>query len=159
MRTWQADLIGEGLRFALVVSRFNEFITARLLEGAKDALLRHGVKASDVEVFWVPGSFEIPLVAKELALTGRFDAVVALGAVIRGDTPHFEYVASEVAKGIAMVSLEQRVPVAFGVLTCDDLEQAIQRAGAKSGNKGAEAALSALEMAKLLQKIRAGKEG
>ncbi len=159
MRTWQADLIGEGLRFALVVSRFNEFITSRLLEGAKDALLRHGVKASDVEVFWVPGSFEIPLVAKELALTGRFDAVVALGAVIRGDTPHFEYVASEVAKGIAMVSLEQRVPVAFGVLTCDDLEQAIQRAGAKGGNKGAEAALSALETANLLRKIRVGKEG
>jgi 6,7-dimethyl-8-ribityllumazine synthase len=142
------------LRFAIVVSRFNELISSRLLDGAKDALLRHDVRHQDVDVFWVPGAWEIPLVVKEIALTGKYDGIVALGAVIRGDTPHFDYVSAETSKGIASVGLEHRVPVAFGVLTCDNLEQALIRAGSKAGNKGAEAALTALEMARLLEQIR-----
>jgi len=157
MKVVQGKLIGQGYRFALVVSRFNELITSRLLEGAKDVLFRHGVRHQDVEVFWVPGAWEIPLVVKEIALTGKQDGIVALGAVIRGDTPHFDYVANEVSKGLAQVGLEQRVPVSFGVLTCDNLEQALVRAGSKAGNKGAEAALAALEMADLLRTVRSGK--
>lgn len=157
MKVVQGILLGSGLRFGIVVSRFNELISGRLLEGAKDALFRHGVSHQDVDVFWVPGAWEIPLVVKELALQGTYDAIIALGAVIRGETPHFDYVASEVSKGLALVGLEQRVPVSFGVLTCDDLEQALSRAGSKGGNKGAEAASAALEMANLLRSVR--KEG
>jgi 6,7-dimethyl-8-ribityllumazine synthase len=154
MQTFQGKLIGSGLRFALVISRFNELISGKLLEGAKDALVRHGVKGQDIDVFWVPGAWETPLVVKEIALGGRYDAIVALGAVIRGDTPHFDYVAGEVSKGLALISLDQRVPVAFGVLTTDNLEQALLRAGSKAGNKGSDAALAALEMADLLREIR-----
>jgi len=155
MRVVQGQLLGKDYRFALVVSRFNELITGRLLEGAKDALIRHGVSHQNIDVYWTPGSWELPLTVKELALSGRYDAIVALGAVIRGDTPHFDYIASEMSKGLANVGLGHRVPVSFGVLTCDDLEQALQRAGSKAGNKGAEAAVAAIEMADLLNQIRA----
>lgn len=154
MQTFQGKLVGAGQRFAFVVSRFNELITSRLLEGAKDALLRHGIRHQDMDVFWAPGAWEIPLVVKEIALSGKYDAVIALGAVIRGDTPHFDYVAAEVSKGLAYIALDQRTPVSFGVLTCDNLDQALARAGSKAGNKGVEAALAALEMADLLREIR-----
>jgi 6,7-dimethyl-8-ribityllumazine synthase len=154
MRVYQGKLIGSGLRFGIVVSRFNELISSRLLEGARDFLLRHDVRHQDIDVVWVPGAWELPLVAKECALGGTYDAVIALGAVIRGETPHFNYVASEVAKGLAHTSMEQCVPVAFGVLTCDTLEQALSRAGSKSGNKGFEAAAAALEMANVLRELR-----
>jgi 6,7-dimethyl-8-ribityllumazine synthase len=154
MQTFQGKLVGAGQRFALVVSRFNELITSRLLEGAKDALLRHGIRHQDMDVFWAPGAWEIPLVVKEIALSGKYDAVIALGAVIRGDTPHFDYVAAEVSKGLAHIALDQRTPVSFGVLTCDNLDQALARAGSKAGNKGVEAALAALEMTDLLREIR-----
>jgi len=140
-------LLGKGLRFGLVVSRFNEFITKKLLEGAQDALLRHGVNQADIEVAWVPGSFEIPLIAKKLAQSKKYNAVICLGAVVRGGTPHFEYIAAEVSKGIAKVSLETGLPVAYGVIIADTLEQAIERAGTKMGNKGFEAAENAIEMA------------
>ncbi len=154
MKTYQGNMIGTGLRFAIVASRFNEFITAKLIEGAKDALLRHDVRHQDIDLFWVPGAWEQPLAAKEIALSGKYDAIISVGAVIKGDTSHDVYVASEAAKGLAMVSLEQRVPVAFGILTCDNLDQAIERAGVKAGNKGADAALAALEAANLLKNIR-----
>ncbi|HPJ25916.1 MAG TPA: 6,7-dimethyl-8-ribityllumazine synthase [Synergistaceae bacterium] len=154
MRVVEGHLIGEKARVAVVLSRFNELITGKLLEGAKDTLIRHGVKHQDILVYWVPGAWEIPLVVKELALQGKFDGIIALGAVIRGDTPHFDYVAAEVSKGIAHLSLEHRIPVAFGVLTCDTLEQALLRAGSKSGNKGSEAALSVIEMINLLGEVR-----
>lgn len=154
-KTFEGKLLGEGLRFAIVVSRFNEFITKKLLEGAMDALLRHGVREGDIEAAWVPGAFDIPLVAKRLALTGRHDAVICLGAVIRGDTPHFEYVASQVAKGIATVGLETEVPTLFGILTADTIEQAIERAGTKAGNRGFDAAVAAIEMANLLGEVTA----
>ncbi|HOI80979.1 MAG TPA: 6,7-dimethyl-8-ribityllumazine synthase [Synergistales bacterium] len=154
MRIIQGKLVGTGLRFLLAVSRFNELISSRLLEGAKDFLLRHDVQVQDIEVAWVPGAWELPLVARESALTGNYDAIIALGAIIRGDTPHFDYVASEVSKGLALVEMEQRVPVSFGVLTCDTLEQALLRAGSKSGNKGADAAAAAIEMADLLRQMR-----
>lgn len=154
MRVFQGKMVGAGLRFAIVISRFNELISSRLLEGAKDCLLRHEVKHQDIDVVWVPGAWEIPLAAKECALMGVYDAVIALGAVIRGGTPHFDYVASEVSKGLAVTGLNQRVPITFGVLTCDNLEQALERAGSKAGNKGVEAALAALEMANLLKKLR-----
>ncbi len=153
MNVIQGNLIAKDLKFAIIVSRFNEFITKRLLEGAMDALLRHGCKEDDITVFYVPGSFEIPVTAKRIAKTKRYDAIICLGAVIRGETPHFEYIASEVAKGIATVSLEQEVPVVFGILTTDTLEQAIERAGSKLGNKGFSAAISAIEMANLFKKI------
>ncbi len=143
----------KGYRFGLVVSRFNELISSKLLGGALDALKRHDARDEDMEVFWVPGSFEIPLMAKKAAKSGRFDAVICLGAVIRGDTPHFEYVASEVAKGVAQVSLETEIPVTFGVITSDTLEQAIERAGSKAGNKGWDAAMGAIEMVDLLYKF------
>jgi 6,7-dimethyl-8-ribityllumazine synthase len=148
-------LTGRGLRIGVVVSRFNEFIGGKLLDGAIDALVRHEVNAEDVSVAWCPGAFEIPLVAKRLATSNRYDAVICLGAVIRGSTPHFDYVASEVSKGIAAVGLETGVPTVFGVLTTDTLEQAIERAGTKAGNKGFEAAMTSLEMANLLSKLGA----
>lgn len=145
----EGNLIAEGLKFGVVVSRFNEFFTKKLLEGAEDTLIRHGARLEDIEVAWVPGSFEIPLAAKLMSQSGRFDAVICLGAVIRGQTPHFEYVSSEVAKGIAQVSLQTEVPTIFGIITTDTLEQAIERSGTKAGNKGSEAALTAIEMANL----------
>lgn len=151
MTVFEGDLIGTGLRFGLVVSRFNELLSNRLLAGAQDALARHGVAEDAVDVAWVPGGFEIPLAARKLAETGRYDAVVALGVVIRGGTPHFEYVASEVAKGVAQASVQTGVPVIFGVITADTIEQAVERAGTKAGNKGWDAALSAIEMAKLMR--------
>jgi 6,7-dimethyl-8-ribityllumazine synthase len=146
-------LLGKGLKFGLVISRFNEFITKKLLEGAQDALLRHGVSQEDIDVAWVPGSFEIPLVAKKLAQTKRYNAVICLGAVVRGGTPHFEYIATEVTKGIAAVGLETGLPVIYGVVTADTLEQAIERAGTKEGNEGFKAASSAIEMANLVKSI------
>jgi 6,7-dimethyl-8-ribityllumazine synthase len=152
-KPFEGSLLGKGLKFGLVVSRFNEFITERLLEGAEDALLRHGVNEGDVEVAWVPGSFEIPLIAKKLAETRRFDAVICLGAVIRGDTPHFEYVASQVTRDISRVGLEAGLPVIYGVVTADTLEQAIERAGTKAGNRGFQAAANAIEMANLVKNI------
>jgi len=148
-KRYAGSLLGEGLRFGLVVSRFNEFITNRLLEGAQDALSRHGVKEDDIDIAWTPGSFEIPLIAKKMAQTGRYSAVICLGAVIRGGTPHYDYIATEVSKGIALVGLETGVPVLFGVVTADTLEQAIERAGTKAGNLGFQAAMSAIEMANL----------
>ena len=146
-------LVGKGLKFGLVVSRFNEFFTQKLLEGAQDALLRHGVDEEDIEVAWVPGSFEIPLVALKLAQSKKYDAVICLAAVIRGATPHWEYIAAEVTKGIARINLETGVPVTYGVITTDTLEQAIERSGTKAGNKGFDAAVSAIEMANLLRAI------
>ena len=152
-KPFEGKLLGKGLKFVLVVSRFNEFITQKLLEGAQDALLRHGVNEEDIEVAWVPGSFEIPLVAKKLAQTKKYDAVICLGAVIRGGTPHFEYIAAEVTKGIAKVSLDTELPVVYGIITAENLEQAIERAGTKVGNKGFDAAMEAIEMANLLRSI------
>ncbi len=152
-KLYEGMLLGKGLKFGVVVSRFNEFITSKLLEGAQDALLRHGVNQEDIEIAWVPGSFEIPLVAKKLAQTKRYDAVICLGAVIRGGTPHYEYIASEVIKGIAKVGLDTELPVTYGIITADTLEQAIERAGTKMGNKGFEAATTAIEMANLVKGI------
>jgi 6,7-dimethyl-8-ribityllumazine synthase len=151
---YEGILIGKGLKLAVVISRFNELITTKLLEGAKDALLRHGVAEADIDVAWTPGCLEIPLISKKLAQTGRYDAIICLGAVIRGGTPHSEYVASEVNRGIGRVSLEAGLPVIQGIITADTLEQAIQRAGAKEGNKGFAAAVSAIEMANLLKAIQ-----
>jgi len=152
-KVFEGMLLGKGLKFGLVVSRFNEFITKKLLEGAQDALLRHGVNGTDIDVAWVPGSFEIPLLAKKLAETNKYDAVVCLSAVVRGGTPHFDYIAAEVSKGIAKVGLDTGLPVIFGVITADTLEQAIERAGTKMGNKGFEAAVNAIEMANLVKGI------
>ncbi|MBW1694691.1 MAG: 6,7-dimethyl-8-ribityllumazine synthase [Deltaproteobacteria bacterium] len=149
----EAKLLAEGKKFALVVSRFNNFITDRLQDGAVDGLLRSGAKDNDIEIVKVPGAFEIPLMAKKIAATGRYHAIICLGAVIRGATPHFDYVSAEVSKGIAAVSLESEVPVIFGILTTDTIEQAIERAGAKAGNKGWDAAISAVEMANLLDVV------
>jgi 6,7-dimethyl-8-ribityllumazine synthase len=146
-------LSASGKRFGIVASRFNELITKKLLEGAIDCLVRHGASGDAISIAWVPGAFEIPLAAKKLAKSGNFNAVICLGAVIRGTTPHFDYIAAEVAKGIATVSLEYEFPVIFGVLTTDTIDQAIERAGTKSGNKGWSAALSAIEMADLMAKI------
>jgi 6,7-dimethyl-8-ribityllumazine synthase len=151
--TFEGMLQGEGLKFGIVVARFNDFITNKMLDGAQDALLRHGVNEEDIEVTWVPGSFEIPLVAQRLANTKRYDSVICLGAVIRGGTPHFEYVAAEVTKGIAQVGLNTGLPIIYGVLTADTLEQAIERAGTKLGNEGAKAAVTAIEMVNLLNSI------
>ena len=153
MRTVEGKLIGEGLKFALVVSRFNSFITERLLEGALDCLRRKGASEEALTLVRVPGAWEIPLVAKRLAQAGKHDAVVCLGAVIRGSTPHFDYVAGECTKGIAAVSLKFDVPIAFGVLTVDTIEQAVERAGTKAGNKGVEAAMSVIEMVSLLKRL------
>ncbi|HET7521747.1 MAG TPA: 6,7-dimethyl-8-ribityllumazine synthase [Bacillales bacterium] len=148
---FEGELAGRGLTFAIVVSRFNEFITGRLLEGAEGTLRRHGVSEDSVDVAWVPGAFEIPFIAKTMAQSKKYDAVITLGAVIRGATPHFDYVCAEVSKGISSVSLDTGVPVIFGVLTTETIEQAVERAGTKAGNKGAEAALGAVEMANLLR--------
>jgi 6,7-dimethyl-8-ribityllumazine synthase len=150
-KSFEGMLIGKGLKFGLVISRFNEFISKKLLEGAQDALHRHGVNDEDVDIAWTPGSFEIPMVALKLAQTKRYDAIVCLGAVIRGGTPHFEYIATELSKGIARVALETGLPVTHGVITADTLEQAIERAGTKMGNKGFDAAVNAIEMANLLK--------
>lgn len=153
MGTFEGNLIGTGLKVGIVVSRFNELLSGRLVSGAQDALSRHGVDPDDVDLAWVPGGFEIPLVAKRMADSGRYDAVIALGVIIRGGTPHFDYVASEVAKGVAKASLDTGVPVMFGVITADTIEQAVERAGTKSGNKGWDAAVGAIEMANLTKAI------
>ncbi len=152
-KLFEGLLLGEGLKFGVVVSRFNEFITGKLLEGARDAFVRHGVNQEDISVAWVPGAFEIPLVAQKLAQTNNYDALICLGAVVRGGTPHFEYIAAEVTKGIAKVGLDTGLPVTFGIITADTLEQAIERAGTKAGNKGFDAAVDAVEMANLLKGI------
>jgi 6,7-dimethyl-8-ribityllumazine synthase len=152
-KRFEGSLIGKGLKVAIVVARFNELVTNRLLEGANDGLIRHGVSEQDIDVAWTPGCFEIPMIAKRLADSGKYDAVVCLGAVIRGGTPHFDYVASEVNKGIARASYESGVPVIQGVITADNLEQAIERAGAKQGNRGFAAAMSAVEMGNLVRSV------
>ncbi|MDO3380019.1 6,7-dimethyl-8-ribityllumazine synthase [Geoalkalibacter halelectricus] len=152
-KTIEGKLDATGLKFGLIVSRFNSFISDRLLEGAQDALVRHGAQAADLDIIRVPGAFEIPLVAQKAAASGRYDALICLGAVIRGSTPHFDYVSAEVTKGIAHVSLDSGLPVSFGVLTTDNLEQAIERAGTKAGNKGFEAAVGAIEMVNLLRNL------
>lgn len=152
-KTFEGKLVAEGLKFGVVVARFNEFITNKLLGGALDALTRHGAHADDIEVAWVPGAFEIPLVAKKMAGSGKYDAVICLGAVIRGSTPHFDYVCAEVSKGVAQVGLASGMPVIFGVLTTESIEQAVERAGTKAGNKGFDAAVSAIETANLLKTI------
>ena len=152
-KKYEGTLVGDGLKFAVVISRFNEFITHKLLSGAEDALKRHGVKENAVDVAWTPGSFEIPLVAKKMAGAGKYDAVICLGAVIRGGTPHFDYIASEVTKGIAQAGLESGVPIIYGVIAADTLEQAIERAGTKMGNAGFAAAETAIEMANLMKSI------
>ncbi len=153
-RVVEGNLTAKGLSFGIVASRFNEFITARLLDGALDALRRHGAEDERITVVRVPGSFDIPLLAKKLASSRQYDAIICLGTVIRGATPHFEYIASEVAKGIAMTGLETGVPIAFGVLTTDSIEQAVERAGTKGGNKGFDAACSAIEMVNLLRELK-----
>ena len=149
----EGKLLAKGKKFAIVVSRFNDFVTSKLTEGAVDALLRSGADTKDIEIIKVPGAFEIPLIAKKAAEKGRYNAVICLGAVIRGATPHFDYVSAEVSKGVAMVGLEYGVPIIFGVITTDTIEQAIERAGMKSGNKGWSAALSAIEMANLIEAV------
>ena len=152
---FEGKLIGKDLNVAIVVSRFNDFITGRLLEGAKDTLIRHDVNEDNIDVAFVPGAFEIPLVAKKLASSGNYDAVITLGCVIRGATSHYDYVCNEVAKGVSKVNDQTNVPVIFGILTTESIEQAVERAGTKAGNKGAEAAVSAIEMANLLKSIKA----
>lgn len=153
VKLYEGRLVARDYRFGIAVARFNEFISSKLLSGCLDALKRHDALEENLEIAWVPGAFELPLLAQKMAGTGRFDAVICLGAVIRGATPHFEYVTSEAAKGIAKVSLDSGVPVIFGLVTSDTLEQAIERAGTKAGNKGWDAALNAIEMADLLKKI------
>lgn len=153
MKVIEGKLNAKDLKFGIVVGRFNEFISSKLLGGAMDALKRHGAEDKAIEIAWSPGSFEIPLIAKKMAKSGKYDAVICLGAVIRGATPHFDYVAAEVSKGIANVMLESEIPIAFGVLTTDSIEQAIERAGTKSGNKGFDAAMSAIEMANLIKEL------
>ncbi|EKQ53924.1 MULTISPECIES: 6,7-dimethyl-8-ribityllumazine synthase [unclassified Clostridium] len=154
MNIFEGNLVSQGLKFGIVVGRFNEFIGGKLLEGALDGLKRHGAKEEDIDIAWVPGAFEIPLVAKKMAKNSKYDAVICLGAVIKGATSHYDYVCSEVSKGIAHVSLESEKPVIFGVLTTNTIEQAIERAGTKAGNKGYECAVSAIEMANLLNNIK-----
>lgn len=154
-KIYEGQLDARGLKIALVLSRFNSFITERLLEGAQDALARHGAEADNLAIVRVPGAFELPLAARKLAESGRYDAVIALGTVIRGSTPHFDYVAAEVSKGLAQVGLQSGLPVAFGVLTCDTIDQAIERAGTKAGNKGFDAAMTAIEMVNLFKAMDA----
>ncbi|MCQ9206755.1 MAG: 6,7-dimethyl-8-ribityllumazine synthase [Omnitrophica bacterium] len=154
MKVVKGNLIAEGLKFGIVISRFNEFVSSKLLEGAADTLTRHGTDEKDISVFWVPGSFEIPPVALRLARSKKYDAIICLGTVIRGETPHFDYISSEAAKGVAQVSLSENVPCIFGIITADTLEQAIDRAGTKSGNKGRDAAFSAIEMVDLYKKAK-----
>ncbi|MBI9012431.1 MAG: 6,7-dimethyl-8-ribityllumazine synthase [Clostridiales bacterium] len=153
MKTYEGQLVATGLKFSIVVGRFNEFIGSKLLSGAIDTLKRHGVCEDDIEIVWSPGAFEIPLIAKKLAKKKSCDGIICLGAVIRGATAHFDFVSSEVSKGIANVSLQEELPIIFGVLTTDTIEQAIERAGTKAGNKGSEAALAAIEMANLLKTL------
>lgn len=150
----EGHLVGTGKRFAIVGSRFNEFITSKLIAGAKDALIRHDVKDEEITTIWVPGAFEIPLIAKKAAKSGKFDAVICVGAVIRGATSHYDYVCNEVSKGIAHISLETEVPVMFGILTTENIEQAIERAGTKAGNKGFDCAMGAIEMINLLEELQ-----
>jgi 6,7-dimethyl-8-ribityllumazine synthase len=152
-KPFEGMLLGKGLKFGVAASRFNEFITKKLVEGAQDALLRHGVSGEDIDIAWVPGSFELPLAAQKLAQTKRYDAIICLGAVIRGGTPHFDFIAGEVTKGIAQVGLASGLPVIYGIVTADTLEQAIDRAGTKEGNQGFKAASSAIEMANLVKSI------
>ena len=149
--TYEGKLVGEGIKVGIVIGRFNEFISGKLLDGALDGLTRHGVDEEAIKIAWVPGSYEIPITAKKMAQSGKYDGVICLGAIIRGDTPHFEYVASEAAKGVAKVGLDSEIPVIFGVLTTDTIEQAIERAGTKAGNKGYDAAESVIEMINLFQ--------
>jgi 6,7-dimethyl-8-ribityllumazine synthase len=153
MRTFEGNFNGETIRVGIVCGRFNEFITSKLLGGAKDALVRHGVDDENIDIAWVPGVFEMPLIAKKMVETEKYDAVIALGAVIKGSTPHFDYVCAEVSKGIATVSMDAGIPVIFGVLTTNTIEQAIERAGTKAGNKGFDAGVSAIEMVNLIQAI------
>ncbi len=153
MRIIEGELTARNKRFAIVISRFNEFIGNKLLDGATDCLLRHDALEENIDVYWVPGSFEIPLVAKKAAESGRYDSVICLGAVIRGETPHFDFIASEAAKGIAQASLQTGIPIMFGIITADTIEQAVNRAGAKAGNRGFDAAMSAIEMCNLIGKI------
>ncbi len=153
MKKFEGKLVSENIKIGIVASRFNEFITSKLLSGAMDGLLRHDVKEEDIHVAWVPGAFEIPLIASKMAKSGKYDAVICLGAVIRGATSHYDYVCNEVAKGIAMVSLESGVPVMFGILTTENIEQAIERAGTKAGNKGFDCATGAIEMIDLIRNM------
>ena len=153
MKTLEGKLIAKGMRVGIVAARFNEFITSKLLSGALDGLLRHDIDGDDIHVAWVPGAFEIPLAASKMAKSGKYDAVICLGAVIRGSTSHYDYVCNEVSKGVAQAGLQTGVPVLFGVVTTENIEQAIERAGTKAGNKGADAAMAALEMASLLPKL------
>ncbi len=152
-KIYQGSLNAAGKKFAIIVSRFNELVTQRLLEGAQDKLTRSGVKKDDIDIVWVPGSVEIPLVAKKLVKNKKYDAIICLGAIIKGDTPHFDYIASESAKGIAHVQLESGIPIEFGIITADNAEQAMERAGIKRGNKGAQAAESAMEMVSVLEQL------
>ncbi|WP_128894482.1 6,7-dimethyl-8-ribityllumazine synthase [Longirhabdus pacifica] len=153
VKTFEGHLVSENLKYGIVVGRFNEFISGKLLSGALDGFKRHGVKDEEIDVAWVPGAFEIPLIAQKMAQSGKYDAVITLGAVIRGSTPHFDYVCNEAAKGVSAIALKTGVPTVFGVLTVDTIEQAIERAGTKAGNKGWEAAVTAIEMANLSQQI------
>lgn len=153
MKTFEGKLVSSGIKVGIVVARFNEFITSKLLSGAMDGLLRHNVQEEDIQVAWVPGAFEIPLIASKMAKSGKYDAVICLGAVIRGSTGHYDYVCNEVSKGIAAVSLETGIPVMFGVLTTENIEQAIERAGSKAGNKGSECAEGAIEMVNLIREM------
>ena len=156
MKTFEGTLVSQGIKIGIVAARFNDFIVSRLIGGCEDTLLRHGVREEDISLAWVPGAFEIPLIASKMAKSGKFDAVIALGSVIRGSTSHYDYVCSEVSKGIANVSLNSDVPVLFGVLTTDSIEQAIERAGSKAGNKGSECAEGAIEMVNLIREIQKG---
>jgi 6,7-dimethyl-8-ribityllumazine synthase len=153
MKVIEGKLDAKGLKFGIIISRFNEFIGSKLLAGAIDALTRHGADESEIDIAWTPGAFEIPLLAKKMATSEKYDAIICVGAIIRGSTPHFDFVANEVSKGVALVSLETEVPVIFGILTTDNIEQAIERAGTKSGNKGFDAAMAGIEMANLLKQF------
>ena len=155
MNIYEGNLVSEEMKVGIVAARFNEFITSKLLGGAEDALIRHGVESEDIDVAWVPGAFEIPLIASKMAKSGKYDAILCLGAVIRGTTSHYDYVCNEVSKGIAQVSLKSDIPVLFGVLTTENIEQAIERAGTKAGNKGYDCAVSAIEMVNLIRDIEA----
>ncbi|CDE94876.1 MULTISPECIES: 6,7-dimethyl-8-ribityllumazine synthase [Acidaminococcus] len=153
MKILEGQLLAEGLKIGIVVSRFNEFITSKLLSGAEDTLRRHGANGDDITVAWVPGAFEIPLIAKKMAKSGKYDGIIALGAVIRGATSHYDYVCNEVSKGIALVNMETEVPTAFGVVTTENIEQAVERAGTKAGNKGSDAAMAVIEMVNLAKQL------
>ncbi|WP_337475830.1 6,7-dimethyl-8-ribityllumazine synthase [Acidaminococcus timonensis] len=153
MKTLEGKLVAEGLKIGIVVARFNEFITSKLLSGAEDTLVRHGASSDDITVAWVPGAFEIPLIAKKMAKSGKYDGIICLGAVIRGATSHYDYVCNEVSKGVALVNMETEVPTAFGVLTTENIEQAVERAGTKAGNKGSDAAMAVIEMINLTKEL------